>query len=44
MDSPYMGLPVDRWLCITQEIVDRHPLSTEEIVDAVWLSRTYGDK
>lgn len=38
MDSPYIGLPVNEWLRVTQEIVDSHPLSKEEIVDAVLAS------
>jgi len=38
MDSPYWGLSETEWLSVTQEIVDRHPLSTEEIVDAVLAS------
>lgn len=38
MDSPYLGLSEKEWLSVTQEIVYRHPLSTEEIVDAVLAS------
>lgn len=38
MNSPYLGLSVDKWVSVTQEIVDTHPLSTEEIVDAVLAS------
>ena len=35
MSSPYSGLSASHWLRVTQEIVEKHPLSTEEIVDAV---------
>ncbi|MBD1936757.1 ScaI family restriction endonuclease [Microcoleus sp. FACHB-68] len=38
MNSPYSGLSVSEWLRVTQEIVERHPLSAEEIVDAVLAS------
>ena len=38
MHSPYIELPVNQWLGVTQGIVDRHPLSKEEIVDAVLAS------
>jgi hypothetical protein len=38
MDSPYLGLSVNEWLRVTQEIVERHPLSVDEIVDAVLAS------
>lgn len=35
MTSPYSDLPVERWLSVTQTLVDRHPLDEETIVDAV---------
>ena len=33
--SPYEGVPTDKWLNITKELIKLHPLSTEEIVDVV---------
>jgi hypothetical protein len=38
MDSPYFGLPASEWLDITRQLVERHPLATEEIVETVLVS------
>lgn len=38
MDSPYLDLSVEEWLNITHEIVNKHPLSESEIVDAILAS------
>lgn len=35
MTSPYSDVPIERWLSVTQVLVDRHPLNPETIVDAV---------
>lgn len=35
MESPYLGHPVHEWDAITQQLIDEHPLSEEEIVDVV---------
>lgn len=35
MRSPYKGVPPDRWLEVTRDLVKKHPLSTQEIVDVV---------
>jgi hypothetical protein len=35
MSSPYKDLPPDRWLEVTRRLVEKHPLSTQEIVDVV---------
>ena len=34
-DSPYKGLPEERWLERTKELVEAHPLAAEEIVEVV---------
>jgi len=36
--SPYKGVPRKKWLAKTEELIDAHPLETEEIVDAVLVS------
>jgi hypothetical protein len=38
MNSPYTDVSPSNWLSITQELVERHPLSVEEIVDVVLTS------
>jgi hypothetical protein len=38
MNSPYLGFAPNQWLSITQELVKKHPLSTEEIVNTVLAS------
>jgi ScaI restriction endonuclease len=35
MTSPYSDVLIERWLSVTQVLVDRHPLNPETIVDAV---------
>ena len=35
MRSPYKGVPPDRWLEVTRDLVKKHPLSTQAIVDVV---------
>jgi len=35
MSSPYARLPLDRWLAVTREVIARHPLATDEIVEVV---------
>jgi hypothetical protein len=35
MVSPYAGLPSEKWLAITRQLVNEHPLKTTEIVDVV---------
>jgi hypothetical protein len=35
MSSPYKGVPPDRWSEVTRKLVEKHPLSTQEIVDVV---------
>ena len=35
MVSPYKGLPPEKWLIVTQQIVKTHPLKTTEIVEVV---------
>ena len=37
MHSPYRGTRPSRWPRITQQLVERHPLSPKEIVDVVLL-------
>lgn len=34
-DSPYHNAPVSKWAKITKRLLSRHPLSSQEIVDAV---------
>jgi hypothetical protein len=38
MNSPYTDVSPNNWLSITQGLVERHPLSIEEIVDVVLTS------
>jgi hypothetical protein len=33
--SPYQGLPLDQWEGKTFELIEAHPLTTDEIVDVV---------
>ena len=33
MSSPYLGLPVDKWRSVTEELVQSHPLAKEELVE-----------
>lgn len=35
MASPYQNKKADEWLKITQELIDKHPLTKEDIVNAV---------
>jgi hypothetical protein len=35
MASPYIGLPPEKWLTVTQQLVKAHPLKTAEIVKVV---------
>ncbi len=35
MASPYKGLPPEKWLAVTQQVVKAHPLKPTEIVEAV---------
>lgn len=35
MASPYKGLPPEKWLSVTQELVKAHPLKPKEIVEVV---------
>ena len=35
MVSPYAGLPPEKWLEVTRQLVNEHPLKTAEIVDVV---------
>jgi len=35
MTSPYIDADESKWLDITRELVEKHPLSTEELVDVV---------
>ena len=37
MHSPYRGTRPSRWPRVTQQLVERHPLSPQEIVDVVLL-------
>ena len=34
-DSPYQSIPVNEWLDKTLELIERHPLQTQTLVDAV---------
>ncbi len=38
MASPYNGIAPDGWVEITRELIDAHPLSTQEIVDVALTS------
>jgi hypothetical protein len=38
MVSPYKGVRPDRWLEVTRELVEKHPLSAGEIIDVVLTS------
>jgi len=38
MNSPYADVSPSNWLSITQRLVERHPLSTDAIVDVVLTS------
>ena len=38
MSSPYDGVSPDGWLEVTKELVQRHPLSAEELVEVVLAS------
>jgi hypothetical protein len=38
MNSPYADVSPSNWLSITQGLVERHPLSTDAIVDVVLTS------
>jgi ScaI restriction endonuclease len=38
MNSPYVDISPNNWLPITQELVKRHPPSTDEIVDIILTS------
>jgi hypothetical protein len=40
-DSPYFGLGVEQWEQVTQDLLKKHPLDTDEIVDVVLQS--WGD-
>ncbi len=35
MKSPYQGIAPTKWSSITQKLVERHPLSQDEIIDVV---------
>lgn len=35
LTSPYQGQPTENWLAITQNLISNHPLSVNEILDAV---------
>lgn len=35
MASPYKGLPPEKWLSVTKQLVKAHPLDTTEIVEVV---------
>ncbi len=35
MDSPYKNLPVKKWLTVTRELVENHPLRSNQIIEAV---------
>ena len=40
MKSPYEGIAVENWLEVTQALVKKHPLSTDEIIEVVITSWT----
>lgn len=35
MTSPYDGISIDRYLEVTEQLVEKHPLSDEDIIEAV---------
>lgn len=35
MASPYLGLPVERWEAKTRELIEEHPLDSNEIYELI---------